>query len=116
MPARGEVYWPKTALPPRSEKTHRVVILSSNTLIANVNHGSLLVAIIRTATSSVHRVFGHSVTIPNGTTPFLVAESIVETHQIFSLHRSEFDARGLKGRLAPDIMDQVMDGARKLLA
>lgn len=116
MPARGDVYWPKTALPPKSSTTHRVVVLSSNTILANTQHAFLLVAIIRTSTRSVHRVFGHSITITQGTVTFLPSESIVETHQIFSLPRSEFEQSGHKGRLPQTIMDQVMDGARKLLS
>ena len=120
MPARGEVYFPKTTLPPGQATTHRCVILSSNFLLGQHGGRNLFVnvALIRSAVSRTGRpVFlipGHSFPVTRTELSFLSQDSIIETHQIFAVPIQEFSSQTPVGRLPPVLLQKVLEGVRRL--
>src|SRR5687768_8888619 len=90
VPTRGEVLFPQVKLPPGQEVPHRCVILSPNGFISSQWNGYFVsVAILRSAFSrkgsQVRLVPGHSIWVSASELPFLTNDSIIETHQLFSL-------------------------------
>ena len=88
MVSRGQAFWPaKIKLPPGSETTHRAVVLTSSNMLAK-GAGWVLIAIIRSAKHNdgrpVKPVPLHSILLTQQECgPWLVADSYIETHQLF---------------------------------
>jgi len=119
MAARGCIYYPSKIFPPNQGQSHRVVVVSNTTPLSIHGAQFALVAIIRSAMSRagarVRLVPGHSVPIPAGTVPSaLPDDSIVETHQLFSIHQADLGQS--LGNLPHNLLDDVVKGARLLLA
>ena len=118
MHLRGNVYFPKTVLPPGSENSHRCVILS-NTPKHHGNQVFLMVAIIRSERhkdkSLVHRIPVHSIPLLVKENPsFLKHDSILETHQLFAINEQEFRFIKLLGALSAVKLEEALAGARRL--
>lgn len=119
MPLRGEVYFPDTKLPPGQDIAHRCVVLSPNALLATQGNRIFVnVAIIRSAVAQngrrVNLVPGHSILVTPRELPCLTHDSFIETHQIFAIALAQFSQKRPVGRLPPKVLDQVLDGARRL--
>jgi hypothetical protein len=116
MAARGQIYSPKRNYPPNSPQWHRLVILSPTTLMSSGgNNLFVMAAVIRSRHAKVNMVMGHSIPIPANVVPCLPLDSVVETHQLFSLLITDLTAIGHPdGILPPPYLQSVLEGARRL--
>jgi hypothetical protein len=124
MPARGEVYFPKTPLPPGQPSLHPCVVLSPTNLIATQpntpnNRFFVTVALIRGAThrsgAPVRPIMGHSIPITPTDVSALAKPSIVETHQLFAVALDDLLRLKNVGRVTGPLLDDILAGARRLL-
>ncbi|MGK5081861.1 hypothetical protein WDW37_01050 [Bdellovibrionota bacterium FG-1] len=117
MPTRGDVYFPKTILPPHSQNTHRCVVLSAPPQGA-ANDLFVMVAIIRSRNHQngkpVSLVLGHSIPLAKRDCPWLHHDSILETHQLFALPEREFQTLTPLGAMPSDKLYEALAGARRL--
>lgn len=120
MPLRGEVYFPTGALPPSSPVKHRIILLSSNSVASSSGSSvHLSVAIIISAINvrgAVRRYPLHSILVGPGDLSCLAVDSIVETHQLFSIPYGEVAKLKILGRLTGSKLEEVLAGARKLFS
>ena len=124
MPARGDVYFPKSTLPPSQQIPHRCVVLSPTNLISTQpnttgNRFFVTVAIIRSAKhgngAAVRPVMGHSIPIGPADLSCLTHSSFVETHQLFAVALDELTRNKHEGRIQGQLLDDILAGARRLL-
>lgn len=64
----------------------------------------------------VRRVIGHSILLPANTIQSLPHDSLIETHQLFSIPLKEFQGIGPDGTLPSDLLEEVLEGARLLFS
>ena len=122
---QGRVFIPRNIFPPGQKTIHYVVILSNDFILkrmaASQQGGFVVVGIIRSAVNQsgnrVKLVPGHSFPLGSAELSSLSHESIIETHQLFSLHSSEFHSSRSKhiGDLPKEILHSVLEGAQRLL-
>lgn len=119
---RGQVFWPTALLPPGQSTKHQCVVLSNSKInsLAGKSGVFLVVAIIRSATNQsgapVRLVMGHSIPIPAGALPSITHDSILETHQLFALNSKTFGRNDLIGALPQALLEQALEGARRVFA
>jgi hypothetical protein len=119
-PLRGEVYFPKNTFPPGSADAHRIIVLSSNNVLSNSGNAlHVSFAIIRSAKNKkgepVRAIPLHSVPVGPADLPqCLTNDSLVETHQLFSIPLGELNQLRPLDRLAGTKLAEVLKGARQL--
>lgn len=122
---QGRVYIPKTILPPGQATKHFIVVITNDLILRKLaaNQNSFaVVAIIRSAINQSGRAVPlipmHSVPVSPKDLSGLSHDSIVETHQLFHMPLVELNpARNpVLGDLSKPILEQVLSGARALLA
>jgi len=116
---RGQVFWPaKIKHPPGSSTAHRAVVLTSNNMLSQ-GAGWVLIAIIRSANHQDGRPVSpipmHSILLTQQECgPWLVADSYLETHQLFHYPVSLLQNDNPLGRIPTGKLNEALVGAKLL--